>query len=71
VPRMDVPFRHVLLVDGRVMGRWSASPRREAVRIDLEWSIAPSRAQERAIERAARGYAAFVGMACELGLAAR
>jgi hypothetical protein len=62
VPRMDVPFRHVLLVDGQVMGRWSTTPRRESLRIDLHWSISPTPAQEQAIAAAARAYAEFQGL---------
>ena len=65
-PREDVPFRHVLLVDGKVMGRWSASTRQDAVSIDLRWSIAPTNAQRDAIEAAAQRYAAFLGLPCEL-----
>jgi hypothetical protein len=69
-PRMDVPFRHVLLVDGQVMGRWSATSRREALRIDTRWSIPPTRAQEQAIQAAAGAYAEFQGRASELAFAA-
>ena len=61
-PRMDVPFRHVLLVDGQVTGRWSATPRQNALEIRVRWSLAPTRAQEKAIESAASRYAAFVGL---------
>ena len=35
-PRMDVPFRHVLLVDGQVRGRWSAAP--NLARCASSWS---------------------------------
>jgi DNA glycosylase AlkZ-like len=65
-PRQDVPFRHVLLVDGQVMGRWSASVRQDAVDVQLRWSISPSNAQRDAIEAAALRYATFVGLPCEL-----
>jgi hypothetical protein len=65
-PRMDVPFRNVLLVDGQVLGRWSATLRLEALRIDLQWSVPPTRAQEQAIGAAAEAYAEFQGRACEL-----
>jgi hypothetical protein len=65
-PREDVPFRHVLLVDGKVMGRWSASPRQDAVSIDLRWSIAPTDAQREAVQEAAQRHAAFLGLACQL-----
>jgi hypothetical protein len=54
-PRQDVPFRHVLLVDGQVMGRWSAS----APSLKLEWALAPTPAQRRAVEDAARRYTEF------------
>ena len=65
--RMDVPFRHVLLVDGQVRGRWSVTQRAGAARIDVEWSIAPTAAQAKAIERTADDYAEFLGLACEVG----
>jgi hypothetical protein len=54
-PRLDVPFRHVLLVDGQVMGRWRARPR-----MIVQWTIAPTPAQRRAVEGAAvRRYTEF------------
>jgi hypothetical protein len=68
-PRMDVPFRHVLLVDGQVMGRWSATVRQSAVAISLQWSMTPTRLQKEAIVEAARRYAAFLGVRCELASA--
>jgi hypothetical protein len=56
-PWQDVPFRHVLLVDGRVMGRWNA----RAPGLNLQWTVAPTPAQRRAVEAAARRYTDFVG----------
>jgi hypothetical protein len=64
--RMDVPFRHVLLVDGRVMGRWTASRQRDALHIELHWSMSPTPPQARAMERAATDYASFLGVTCEV-----
>jgi hypothetical protein len=61
--RMDVPFRNVLLVDGQVRGRWSVAQRAGALGVELEWSIAPTRAQATAIERAAHEHAEFLGLA--------
>ncbi len=59
--RMDVPFRHVLLVDGQVRGRWTAAHKPGGLRIGLEWSIVPTRAEVDAVERSANAYAEFLG----------
>jgi hypothetical protein len=63
-PRQDVPFRHVLLVDGQVMGRWTATQRQDRVEIELRWSIAPTPEQQQAMEAAATRYATFHGLEC-------
>jgi hypothetical protein len=65
-PRQDVPFRNVLLVDGQVMGRWTATPRGDVVNIELRWSFAPTPCQREAIEVAAAQYASFQGMECRV-----
>ena len=65
-PLPDVPFRHVLLLDGQVVGRWSAARRPDSVDVDIRWSIAPTLAQREAIEAAAERYAAFVGLRLQI-----
>jgi len=65
-PRQDVPFRHVLLVDGQVMGRWSATPRQGVMEMELRWSMAPTPGQHQAIEAAAARYATFQGLDCRV-----
>jgi hypothetical protein len=57
----DVPFRHVLLVDGKVMGRWSPT----APQLQLQWAVAPTPAQRRAAEAAASRYTEFVCQSAE------
>jgi Winged helix DNA-binding domain len=55
-PRQDVPFRDVIVLNGRVAGRWQ----RTASVPRVEWTIEPSKAEERALERALDRYVAFV-----------
>jgi hypothetical protein len=61
-PRQDVPFRDVILADGRVVGRWQrTSPNGAAVgRIQSHWSIEPSAEMQHGLDMASQRYAAFL-----------
>jgi hypothetical protein len=60
-PRTSSPFSHVLLIRGRVRGFWKRTLNKDAVTIATRWLSAPSAAESRAVQAAARRYGAFVG----------
>jgi len=62
-----VPFRHVLLVDGKVMGRWSPT----APQLQVQWATAPTPARRRAVESAARRYTEFACQSAESSASAK
>lgn len=59
-PREDVPFRDVILIGGRVVGRWTRPSRQSNGSVQWRWFIEPSPAERRAVEAAAERYARFV-----------
>jgi hypothetical protein len=61
-PRHDVPFGNVIVVDGRVVGRWQRTKQRDRLNIESQWSIQPSDAERRALDVATERYIAFHGV---------
>jgi len=60
-PRQDVPFGNVIVVEGRVVGRWKPVRRRDELKIESRWTSEPSNAACRALDVAVQRYRAFLG----------
>lgn len=61
-PRRDVPFTNVIVLSGRVVGRWDRALQNNGT-VAGRWSIQPSTDDCRAFDIAAARYAAFHGLA--------
>ena len=66
IPRNSMLSRHTVLWDGRVIGTWKRTLKKEAVIVELA-SFAPlTPAQSRAVRLAAERFAAFLGLPLEI-----
>ncbi|MFN7983711.1 MAG: winged helix DNA-binding domain-containing protein [Vicinamibacterales bacterium] len=53
---------HIVVVNGKVVGRWKPDVRGRSVGVTCEWFRTPTAAEQRAYRTAARAYARFVGL---------
>ncbi len=61
LPRGQVTFNSLVLLDGRVAGQWKRTAMKDAVRLDIVLRVPFDAAQRDALEAAAQRYGAFVG----------
>jgi hypothetical protein len=59
-PRNDVPFRNVIVVNGRVVGHWSRTLHQQKLTIYTHWAIEASEAEVRELDAATQRYGAFL-----------
>jgi hypothetical protein len=55
-----------IVIDGQVVGTWKRTLRKDSVVVTPHWFSSPTKSQQRALETAARRYAAFLGLAAML-----
>jgi hypothetical protein len=63
----DMLARHIIVLNGRVIGGWRSTNRKNEVSIELKLPVPLSGPQEDALRAAAEGYGRFLGMAVTVG----
>lgn len=61
----DALFAHVVVVDGQLVGGWKRTVAKDSVKIDLRLLARLTSREQRAVDSAARRYAAFLGRSLE------
>jgi hypothetical protein len=58
----DMLARHIIVLNGRVIGGWRSTTRRSEVNIETKLPVPLSRAQEAALRHSAERYSRFLGV---------
>jgi hypothetical protein len=61
LPVEQVAFPHAILLDGRLVGRWSLVRARDSIVVEASLDRPPNAAEERALDAATSRYARFLG----------
>ena len=66
VSRLNALTGHVIAVDGQLVGGWRRTLNRKGVVVDLGFTTRLTAAEQSAVEKAARTYGDFLGLAAEV-----
>jgi hypothetical protein len=66
VARDNVPFAHMIVINGRIVGTWKRTLAKNDVRVEAKFLHAPSGPEQRALKTAVEQYGTFLNLSVEL-----